>query len=293
MGVSQSSAIPQRRRCLSCSSTLDKGVLLHNLAWQLSRAGVGKDEGRRSKRHSIGGMPAVQECWARRDSIDVVPHWCMVTPSAPQSRLQLPSLPSIPQSRGSLLAALFAKQPSGPASLPPQAATATQSASSTGDAQPQWAEPRCPTTTTYYPSHMLTDASMTLPTSHSNSKLSSTLEHEPNLAQRKGSHSNTDAGEIPLELALRRNAHKVTTPNSTLSTPTVPGWTKQVTRLNSSKVFSSTHFGTILSAAQSTNILCREEDSEGEEEEEEATMPYLIPVGTASPSQLQDNRLGL
>ena len=98
-----------------------------------------------------------------------------------------------------------------------------------------------------------------------------------------------------MELALRSNARQVTTPISTLTTPTDPRWTKQVTRLNSSKVFCSNQFGTILSAAQSTDILICEGDSAGEgegeeEEEEEDVVSYLTPVGAASPNPLQDNR---
>ena len=284
-GVSQCSAQLKRGRSLSCSSSdTDKGALLHSLAQQLGRAGVGNEGGRnrRSKRHSVGGMPATQECWAAHDGTDSLSYQ-----RAPLSRLQLPSLTHVAQSRGSLLTTSSSRQPAVTPLL-----VATQSVSSTGGTHPQWVESSCPRTTTCNPNLALTDLGMSH--SHSDSKLFS-LESGPNLAKQKGSLFSADSGGLPLELALRSNARQVTTPISTLTTPTDPRWTKQVTRLNSSKVFCSNQFGTILSAAQSTDILICEGDSAGEgegeeEEEEEDVVSYLTPVGAASPNPLQDNR---
>lgn len=285
--VSQGTVLPERGRSLSCSSALDKGALLHSLAQQLRQAGLGREERRRrSKRHSMGEMPTTQECWAEQESCEPLPHRC-----TPQTRLQLPSLTSTSQSKGPLPAAAAGRQLQ-PAALPLH--PATLSVSSTGGARPQWAEPRCPRSTTCKPTLLLADPSALVSHSNSNShsKLTPSLGSEPSIAQQRGGHESAELKRIPLELALGRNARKVTTPTSTLSTPTTPSWSKQVTRLNSSKVFSSTLFGTILSAAQSTDILTRDEDSEGEEEEEEATVPHLTSMGSASPNPLQDNRWG-
>ena len=277
-GMSQCSAQLERGRSLSCSSSdTDKGALLHSLARQLDRAGVGKEGGRnrRSKRHSVGGMPTAQECWAAHDGTDLFSHQ-----RPPLSRLQLPSLTHVPQSRGSLLTTSSSRQLAVTPLL-----VATQSVSSTGGARPQCAESSCPRTTTCSPNIVSTDLGMSHSHSHSHShsdpKLFS-LESGPNLAG------------FPLELALGINARQNTTPISTLTTPTDPRWTKQGTRLNSSKVFCSNQFGTILSAAQSTDILICEGDSAGDsagdEEQEEDAVSYLTPVGAASPNPLQDNR---